>query len=277
MEEAADPFCRELLSLHKVEFDPVGKPVFEKYKMKVKLVPGEDPPKMRTAKANLKELTEIKAQLEDHLQKSWVRPSSSEFGAAVLFVRKKDGTLRMCIDYRGLNRITIKDRYPLPYLEELMDQLSGARVFSKIDLQSGYHQIQLEEEDKHKTAFCTRYGHYEFNVVPFGLSNAPSVFMRIMQNLFEPYLDQFVVIFIDDILVYSKNQEDHLDHLAKVLQVLKENGLKAKLSKCQFGRDRVEFVGHMVSERGIEVTTSYVKAVTEWEAPGNRDATVRVN
>ena len=271
LKEVAEPFTWELITLFKGEFDPVGKPVFKKYKMRVRLVEGAEAPKMRTAKTNSLELQEIKAQLIDHLEKEWIRPSSSEFGAAVLFVRKKDGTLRMCQDYRALNRITVKDRYPLPYLEELMDQLCGAKIFSKIDLQSGYHQIQLEEEDRHKTAFCTRYGHYEFNVVPFGLSNAPSVFMRIMHNLFEPYLDEFVVIFIDDIMVYSKTEEEHLVHLRKVLQVLKENGLKAKLTKCAFGRTRVEFVGHMVSEKGVEGTASYVQALREWETPTDKE------
>ena len=147
------------------------------------------------------ELQELKSQLQELLRQGFIRPSTSPWGAPVLFVKKNDGTLRMCIDYRGLNQVTIKNKYPLPHIEELFDQLQGATVFSKLDLRQGYYQLRIKSEDVLKTAFNTRYGHYEFMVMPFGLTNAPAAFMDLMQRVFQPYLDQFVVIFIDDILV----------------------------------------------------------------------------
>ena len=155
------------------------------------------------------ELRELKTQLEDLLRQGFIRSSTSPWGAPVLFVKKKDGTLRLCVDYRGLNQATIKNKYPLPLIEELFDQLKGARVFSKLDLRQGYYQLRVREEDVVKTAFNTRYSHYEFVVMPFGLTNAPAVFIELMQRVFRPYLDQFVVLFLDDILVYSKFREDH--------------------------------------------------------------------
>jgi len=140
-----------------------------------------------------------------------------------LLVKKKDGTLHLCIDYRQLNKVTVKNRYPLPRIDDLFDQLKGARVFSKIDLRSGYHQLRIKEQDIQKTAFRTRYGHYEFSVMPFGLTNAPAMFMDLMNWVFRPYLDQYVVVFIDDILVYSNSHLEHEQHLRVVLQTLREN------------------------------------------------------
>ena len=166
------------------------------------------------------ELKELKIQLQDLVDKGFIRPSVSLWGAPVLFVKKKDGTLRLCVDYRQLNRVTIKNKYPLLRIDDLFDQLQGARVFSKIDLRSGYHQLRIGEIDIPKTAFRTRYGHYEFLVMPFGLTNAPAAFMDLMNKVFHPYLDQFVIVFIDDILVYSKSAEEHVLHLQIVLQTL---------------------------------------------------------
>ena len=168
------------------------------------------------------------------MSKGFVKPSTSPWGAPVLFVKKKDGSLRLCIDYRELNKVTIRNQYPLPRIDDLFDQLQGARVFLKIDLRSGYHQLKIWSEDVPKTAFKTRYGHYEFLVMPFGLNNAPAVFMDLMNRIFQPYLDQFVIVFIDDILIYSGSKEDHEEHTRVVLQILRENQLYAKFSKCQF-------------------------------------------
>jgi len=179
-----------------------------------------------------------------------------------LLVKKKDGSMRLCIDYHQLNKVTIKNRYPLPRIDDLMDQLVGAHVFSEIDLRSGYHQIKVKDEDMQKTAFRTRYGHYEYKVMPFGVNKAPGVFMEYMNRIFHAYMDKFVVVFIDDILIYSKNEEEHAEHLKIVLQMLKEKKLHAKLSKCEFWLSEVRFLGHIISANGIVVDPSKVDAVT---------------
>ena len=199
------------------------------------------------------ELQELKKQLQELLDKGYIRPSVSPWGAPVLFVRKKDGTLRLCIDYRKLNQVTVKNKYPLPRVDDLFDQLQGAQVFSKIDLRSSYHQLKIAEDDVPKTAFRTRYGHYKFLVMPFGLTNALAAFMALMNRVFQPYLDRFVIVFIDDILVYSQSAEEHTEHLRTVLQTLQNRKLYAKFSKCEFWLDHVAFLGHVISARGIEV------------------------
>nr|ABD28293.1 RNA-directed DNA polymerase (Reverse transcriptase); Zinc finger, CCHC-type; Peptidase aspartic, active site; Retrotransposon gag protein [Medicago truncatula] len=228
----------------------------------IDLVPGTKPVSMAPYRMSASELSELKKQLEDLLEKKFVRPSVSPWGAPVLLVKKKDGSMRLCIDYRQLNKVTIKNRYPLPRIDDLMDQLVGARVFSKIDLRSGYHQIKVKDEDMQKTAFRTCYGHYEYKVMPFGVTNAPGVFMEYMNRIFHAFLDRFVVVFIDDILIYSKTEEEHAEHLKIVLQVLKEKKLYAKLSKCEFWLKEVSFLGHVISGDGIAVDPSKVEALT---------------
>ena len=180
------------------------------------------------------ELKELKTQLQDLLDKGFIRPSVSLGGAPVLFVKKKDDSMRICSDYRELNKRTVKNKYPLPRIEDLFDQLRGATVFSKIDLRSGYHQIKIKNEDIPKTAFRTIYGHYEFVVMSFGLTNAPAVFMELMNRVFKECLDLFVIVFKDDILIYSKMDLEHQERLCKSLTILKENKLYAKFSKCEF-------------------------------------------
>jgi len=187
----------------------------------------------------------------------------------VLFVKKKDGSMRLCIDYRGINNITIKDKYSLPRIDELLDQLRGASWFSKIDLASGYHQILIAEGDITKTAFQTRYGQYEFVVMPFGLTSAPTAFMRLMNEVLHDYLDKFVIIFIDDILVYSRSQEEHHYHLQKVLERLREQRLFAKFSKCKFWQREIGFLGHRVSEQGVTADPEKIAAIHEWPQPTN--------
>jgi hypothetical protein len=179
--------------------------------------------------------TELKKQIEELLEKGFIRPSSPPWGAPIIFVNKKDGSRRMCVDYRSLNEVTIKNKYPLPRIEDLLDQMRGAKIFSKIDLRSGYHQLKIRTEDVPKTTFTTKYVLYEFLVMSFGLTNVLAYFMNLMNKVFMEYLDQFVVIFIDDILVYSKNEETNEDHLKLVLQKLRDNQLYAKFSKCDFG------------------------------------------
>ena len=213
------------------------------------------------------ELKELKDQLKDLLDKGFISPSASPWGAPVLFVRKKDDSLRMCIDYRQLNKETIKNKYPFSRINDLFDQLQGAKCFSKIDLRSGYHQIRVREKDVPKTAFRTRYGHFEFLVMSFGLTNAPAVFMDLMNSIFMPYLDLFVIVFIDDILVYSRSKDEHENHLRAVLQVLRDRELYAKFSKCEFWLDFVAFLGHIVSDAGIAVDTQKIEAVKTWPRP----------
>jgi hypothetical protein len=184
-----------------------------------------------------------------------------------LFVKKKDESLRLCIDYRPLNVVTIKNKYPLPHIDVLFDQLVRAKVFSKIDLRSGYHQIKIRASDIPKTAFSTRYGLYEFLVMSFGLTNAPAYFMYLMNSVFMPELDKFVVVFINGILVYSKNKEEHAGHLHVVLQHLREHHLYAKLSKCDFWLKEIKFLGHTISQAGIVVDPDKVQEVMKWKPP----------
>ncbi|XP_060962018.1 uncharacterized protein LOC133032169 [Cannabis sativa] len=197
----------------------------------IELVPGTAPVSRAPYRMAPSELKELKIQLEELLKLGFIRPSYSPWGAPVLFVKKKDGTMRMCIDYRELNKVTIKNRYPLPRIDDLFDQLQGKKVFSKIDLRSRYHQLRIKNEDIPKTAFRTRYGHYEFMVMSFGLTNAPAAFMDLMNRVFKEYLDQFVIVFIDDILIYSKTEEEHEEHLRLTLQRLREHPLYAKEQK----------------------------------------------
>jgi hypothetical protein len=219
----------------------------------IDLVPGTKPVSMTPYRMSASELAELKKQLEDLLDKKFIRPNVSPWGAPLLLVKKKDGSMRLCIDYRQLNKVTIKNRYPLPRIDDLMDQLVGARVFSKIELRSGYHQIKVKYEDMQKTTFRTRYGHYEYNLMPFGVSNVPGVFMEYMNRIFHAFLDRFVFVFIDDILIYSKSEEEHAEHLKIILQVLKEKKLYAKLSKCEFWLKEVSFLGYVISGSGIAV------------------------
>ena len=213
------------------------------------------------------EMRELRDQIEQLLGQGFIRRSTSPWGAPVLFVKKRDGSLRLCVDYRELNKVTIRNKYPLPRIDDLFDQLRGASFFSKIDLRSGYHQLRIREEDVSKTAFLSRYGSYEFWVMPFGLTNAPAVFMDLMNRVFRDFLDQFVIVFIDDILVYSQTEEEHAEHLRQVLQTLRQNELYAKYEKCGFWLKEVQFLGHIISDRGISVDPGKVSAVREWGQP----------
>ncbi|GJR72377.1 putative reverse transcriptase domain-containing protein [Tanacetum coccineum] len=206
------------------------------------------------------EMQELSDQLQELAARGFIRPSTSPWGAPVLFVKKKDGTFRMCIDYQELNKLTIKNRYPLPRIDDLFDQLQGSSVYSKIDLRSGYHQLRVRDEDIPKTAFRTRYGLYEFQVMPFGLTNAPAVFMDLMNRVCKPYLDKFVIVFIDDILIYSHNKEEHADHLRIILELLKKEKLYAKFSKCDFWINIMQFRGHVIDSQGIHVDPAKIEA-----------------
>jgi hypothetical protein len=233
----------------------------------IELKPGTTPIYKTPFRMTTPELAELKEHIRELLEKGFIHPSSSPWGAPVIFVLKKDGTQRLCVDYRALNEVTVKNKYPLPRIDDLFDQLRGACVFSKIDLQSGYHQLKVRECDIPKTAFVSRYGLYEFTVMSFGLTNAPAYFMYMMNKVFMVYLDKFIVVFIDDILVYSRNEGDHEGHLRLVLQKLRDHKLYAKLSKCEFWLKQVAFLGHVISKGGISIDPSKVQHVLSWKAP----------
>lgn len=185
----------------------------------------------------------------------------------MILVRKKDGTWRFCVDYRALNAVTVKDAFPMPTVDELLDELHGSVFFSKLDLRSGYHQILMKAEDREKTAFRTHLGLYEWLVMPFGLSNAPATFQAFMNTVFQPFLRKFVLIFFDDILVYSPTWETHLDHLTIVFEHLHHHQLFAKLSKCSFGQKKIDYLGHVVSSNGVEMDPVKIQVVREWPPP----------
>ncbi|GJZ30098.1 putative reverse transcriptase domain-containing protein [Tanacetum coccineum] len=247
--------------------DLPGLPPTRQVEFQIDLVPGAAPVARAPYRLAPSEMKELSEQLKELSDKGFIRPSSSPWGAPVLFVKKKDGSFRMCIDYRELNKLTVKNRYPLPRIDDLFDQLQGSSVYSKIDLRSGYHQLRVREEDIPKTAFRTRYGHYEFQVMPFGLTNAPAVFMDLMNRVCKPYLDKFVIVFIDDILIYSKNKQEHEEHLKIILELLKKEELYAKFSKCEFWISKVQFLGHVIDSEGIHVDPAKIEAIKDWTSP----------
>jgi hypothetical protein len=201
------------------------------------------------------------------LEKGYIRPSTSPWVAPVLFVEKIDGTKSMCIDYRALNEVTIKNKYPRPRIQDLFDHLRGAGVFSKIDLRLGYHQLRIRPLNIPKTTFITKYGLYEYTVMSFGLTNALSFYMYLMNSVFMDYLDKFIVVFIDDILIYSQNEEEHEEHFKMVLQWLREHQLYAKLSKYEFWISEVLFLGHIINRDRLAVDPKKVADILDWKAP----------
>jgi hypothetical protein len=233
----------------------------------IELKPGTAPIYKTPFRMTIPELAELKEHIKELLEKGFIHPSSFPWGASVIFVPKKDNTQRLCVDYRALNEVTVKNKYPLLRIDDMFDQLCGACVLSKIDLQSRYHQLKVRECDIPKTAFVSRYGLYEFTVMSFGLTNALAYCMYMMNKLFMEYLDKFVVVFIDDILVYSRGEEEHEGHLRLVLQKLRDHKLHAKLSKCEFRLKQVAFLGHVISKGGIYVDPSKVQDVLSWKAP----------
>ncbi|GJR18619.1 retrotransposon protein, putative, ty3-gypsy subclass [Tanacetum coccineum] len=244
--------------------DLPGLPPIRQVEFQIDLVPSVAPVARAPYRLAPSEMEELSIQLQD---KRFIRPSFSPWGAPVLFVKKKYGSFRMCIDYRELNKLTVKNRYPLLRINNLFDQLQGSSVYSKIDLRFGYHQLRVRDEDIPKTAFRTRYVHYEFQVMPFGLTNAPTVFMDLMNRVCRPYLDKFVIVFIDDILIYSKTKEEHDAHLRLILELLKKEELYAKFSKCDFWLSKVQFLRHVIDSEGIHVDPAKIESIKDWESP----------
>ncbi|GBG78493.1 hypothetical protein CBR_g26521 [Chara braunii] len=235
----------------------------------IELVEGAFPPKGCVYRMGPSKLEELRRQIDEMIDKGWIKPSESEFGASVLFVPKKGGKLRTCIDYRGLNRITRKNAYELPRIDDLVDAAGGCKVFSKIDLKSSYHQIEVDPADQHKTAFKTRDGLYEFTVMPFGLTNAPATFQSLMDKVLREQIGRFVVVYLDDILIFSKSMEEHLKHLEEVLAVLKKTQLHLNLEKSEFGKDSVIYLGHRLSAAGLEPEATKIEVIRDWPQPVN--------
>nr|CAE04013.2 OSJNBa0045O17.10 [Oryza sativa Japonica Group] len=236
---------------------------------KLGLLPNAKPVTKKPYRYYPEQKDEIEKQVTQMLQQGIIQSSVSPFASSVLLVKKKDGTWRFCVDYRGLNEIIVKNKYPMSEVEELLDELAGAQWFTKLDLRSGYHQIRLVEQDEAKTAFRTHQGHYEFKVMPFGLTNAPATFQRLMNTIFSAVIRKFVLVFVDDILIYSKSLEEHVDHLRTVFQLLQQHGLFVKANKCSFAQQHLDYSGHIIGVHGASTDPEKVMTVQHWPTPRN--------
>ncbi|GBG83825.1 hypothetical protein CBR_g37625 [Chara braunii] len=266
-EKPMDPAIAKLLEEFKDLTEPPTGTVPRPIQHRIEIEPGSTTPKGAVYRMSPRELEELRKQLDELLEKGWIRPSSSPFGAPLLFVPKKEGELRMCIDCRGLNAITVKNAEPLPRIDDLLDRVQGAKYFSKIDLKFGYHQIEVHPDDQYKTAFRTSYGHYEFIVMPFGLTNAPATFQCCMNDLFRPWLNRFVVVYLDDILVFSRTLEEHQGHLRQVLEKLREANFKINAKKCDWAKTQVLYLGHILDGDDVKPEDSKIAAIRDWPTP----------
>jgi hypothetical protein len=260
---------QKIIDNHNKVFEPIppGPPPDRGFEHIIELEEGAKPVITTPYRHPKKYKDEIEKAIKELLDMGHIRPSSSPFASSVVLVKKKDGTMRMCIDYRALNKKTIKNRYPIPQIDELLDELHGAIYFTKIDLRSGYHQIKMREQDVPKTTFRCHYGHYEFLVMPFGLTNAPTTFQSCMNHVFNKQLRKFLLVFFDDLLIYSKTWEDHLKHVDQILSIMEEQSLYAKESKCEFGMTEVLYLGHIIGEKGVQVHQEKIQAILDWPTP----------
>ena len=248
---------------------PPGLPPSRNIDHRIELEPGSKPPWRPIYRMSPLELDAMRAELDRLLETGSIEPSLSPYGAPVIFVKKKDGKLRMCIDYRALNKITKKNRFPIPLIDDLIDRLQGASTFTKIDLRWGYHQVRIHQDDVEKTAFRTRYGHYQYKVMPFGLTNAPATFQALVQDILKPLLDVCVIVYIDDILIYSQNEEEHKQHIHQVLEILRKHKMYGNMAKCEFFKESVEYLGHVISSKGISTDPKKVESIKHWPVPAN--------
>ncbi|GAU12540.1 hypothetical protein TSUD_182540 [Trifolium subterraneum] len=265
-----EPEIAMLLHTYKELFKtPNTLPPHRLHNHNIPLIEGYNPVKVKPYRYPHSQKNQIELMVQDMLQQGIIQPNTSPFSSPIVLVKKKDGTWRFCTDYRALNAITVKDSFPIPTVDELLDELFGAKFFSKLDLRSGYYQILLQPEDRYKTAFKTHQGHYEWLVMPFGLTNAPATFQSLMNHIFQHALRKYVLVFFDDILVYSSTWQDHLNHLDTVLKTLQDNDLFVKLSKCSFGVVEIEYLGHLVTGQGVSMDKDKVRAILEWPTPNN--------
>jgi hypothetical protein len=263
------PEIKRILDKHQKVFGPIppGVPPDRGFEHIIELEAGAKPVITTPYRHPKKYKDEIENAIKELLDTGHIRPSSSPFASLVVLVKKKDETMRMCIDFRALNKKMIKNRYPIPRIDELLDELRGAIYFTKIDLRSGYHQIKMREEDISKTAFRCHYGHYKFLVMPFGLTNAPATFQSCMNHVFNKQLRKHLLVFFDDFLIYSKTWEEHLRHVDQILSIMEEQSLYAKESKCEFGMTEVLYLGHIIGEKGVQVHQEKIRAIREWPTP----------
>jgi hypothetical protein len=233
----------------------------------IDLEPGYNLPYGRIYNLSEFELRTLKAYIEANLANGFIQRSSSPAAAPILFAKKKDGGLRLWVDYRALNLATVKNRYPPPLISEMLDRVREARIFTKLDLRGAYNLIRIKESDEYKTAFRTRYGQFEYRVMPFGLTNAPATFQSYIDDCLRPYIDDFAVCYLDDILIYSTNEKEHEEHLRQVLQRLKEFGLYCKAEKCQFGVSEVGFLGFIITPDGVGMESDRISTIEDWPTP----------
>lgn len=262
----------QLLESYKDIFDEPSTlpPYREGFNHKIPLESGANPINLRHYRYSSLQKDSIDKMIQDMLTQGIIQYSATPYASPVVLVKKKDGSWRLCVDYRGLNKQTIKDKYPIPLLEDLLDELGGSKKFSKQDLRAGFHQLRMSPEDVHKTAFKTHSGHYEYLVMPFGLTNAPCTFQGLMNHVFGPILRKFLLVFFDDILIYSKNWEEYLVHLDTAFAILRHQQLYLKKSKCTFEATRIEYLGHFISAEGVSTDPTKIKSVKNWPPPRNQ-------
>ena len=259
---------QQLLQQHEELFsEPQSLPPAREFDHQIPLVPGAIPVQKKPYRYAPSQKDELEKQISEMLQKGVIQISNSPYASPVILVRKKDGGWRMCVDYRYLNALTVKNKYPLPVVDELLDELAGAKIFTKLDLRSGYHQIRLVEGEEFKTAFKTHHGHWEFKVMPFGLTNAPATFQAAMNAIFASLLRKGVLIFMDDILLYTSTLEEHQQLLKQVFSILAANKLYIKKSKCSFAQTSLEYLGHVISAAGVATDPAKIKAIQMWPVP----------
>jgi hypothetical protein len=259
-----------VLAKHKQVFqEPTELPPARSIDHKIPLQSGADIVNIMPYRLSHKQKNTMEELVMNLLKNHVIRPNESPYSSPAILVKKKDGTWRLCIDYSKLNKVTIKNKYPILVIEDLLDELNGATIFSKLDLRSRYHQIRMHTDDIVKTAFSTHQGHYEYVVMPFGLTNATATFQTLMNQLLQQYLRKFVLVFFHDILIYSKNEAEHAKHLNTILSLLQKDSLYAKRSKCVFAQDKVEYLGHIISSAGVSTDPTKINAVQAWSIPQN--------